>query len=57
MLRCILCGFDVELDDTVVVSASHRCICLLCFNTETNSHKRMGRTLQRELTATLSTIE
>lgn len=57
MFRCILCAFDTEFDDAVVVSSNGRCICLRCFNRETRSEKPMGKELRRELTAALATIE
>ena len=58
MLQCILCNFETELDDAVVASrSSSRCICLRCFNRETNSEMRMTKGLRRELMATLATIE
>ena len=57
MYHCILCAFDVELDDTVVTSGNGRCICLSCFNKETQSEKRMGKSLRTELVATLATLE
>ena len=57
MLRCILCAFDTEMDDAVVISTSGRCICLRCFSKETNTTKPMAKGLRRELVATLATIE
>ena len=54
MVTCLLCGFDVELDDAVVVLASRaRCICVRCFGRETGSTRPMPRWLQREVTACL----
>ncbi len=57
MLRCILCAFDAEIDDAVVIGAGGRCICLRCFSKETNNEKRMDKHLRRDLIATLATIE
>ena len=57
MLHCILCAFETEVDDAVVISSNGRCICLRCFTRETDSHKRMAPQLRRELAATLATIE
>lgn len=57
MLRCIVCGFDTELDDVVVTSTvSGRCICLRCFARETHNEKPMTRRLQRELLDALATV-
>jgi hypothetical protein len=53
MLRCILCAFETELDDAVVVSTSGRCICLRCFARATNTQKRMSTRLRREVAAAL----
>ena len=57
MYHCILCAFDVELDDTVVISASTRCICLRCYTRETGNLKLMTKALRRELVSTLSQVE
>lgn len=57
MLRCIICAFDAEIDDAVLISSTGRCICLRCFTRETNSQKHMGAQLRLELVATLATIE
>jgi hypothetical protein len=57
MFRCILCAFEVELDDAVVAAQGARCICLRCYTRETNNTKLMTKGLRRELTATLATIE
>lgn len=57
MLRCILCAFDTELDDAVVISVNGRCICLRCFTRETNNEKPMGKGLRRELVSTLAAAE
>lgn len=57
MFRCILCAFDVELDDAVVIAHGGRCICIRCYARETGSEKLMTKNLRRELTATLATIE
>ncbi|MFN8559714.1 MAG: hypothetical protein U0531_21005 [Dehalococcoidia bacterium] len=57
MLRCILCAFETELDDAVVLSVSGRCICLRCFTRETNNQKLMTKELRREVVAALSRDE
>lgn len=57
MFHCILCAFDVELDDTVVTSAGFRCICLRCYSRETGNLKLMTRGLRKELVSTLGQVE
>jgi hypothetical protein len=57
MFRCVVCGFDTEMDDTVMTSASGRCVCLRCYTRETSTQKRMTDTLRRELAATLAAAE
>ena len=54
MLRCILCTFVTELDDSVVASSNGRCICVRCFARATDNQKHMSRQLQRELAAALT---
>ena len=55
MVTCLLCGFDVELDDAaVLLVARARCICVRCFARETGSVSRpMPRWLQREVASCL----
>lgn len=38
MVLCLLCGFEVELDDAAVLLAARpRCICIRCFDREVDS--------------------
>lgn len=57
MLRCILCAFETEVDDAVIVASNGRCVCLRCFLCETNNAKPMDQRLRRELVATLAAID
>jgi hypothetical protein len=57
VLRCILCAFETELDDAVIVAGTGRCVCLRCFLRETNNEKPMDKHLRRELVATLAAID
>lgn len=57
MLRCILCAFETELDDAVIVASNGRCVCLRCYLRETNNAKPMDQRLRRELVATLAAID
>jgi hypothetical protein len=56
MFLCILCAFETELDDAVVVTTG-RCICLRCFARETNTQRQMNKQLRRALDATLAAAE
>ncbi len=57
MLRCILCAFETEVDDAVIIASNGRCVCLRCFLRETNNAKPMDQRLRRELVATLAAID
>lgn len=53
MYRCVICRFDVELDD-VVIRGDAGCICLRCYERETRSEKRMDKRLRQQLIQALS---
>lgn len=55
MYRCVICRFDVELDD-VVIRGDAGCICLRCYERETRSEKRMDKRLRRQLMQTLNEV-
>ena len=57
MTTCMICRFDAPLDDTVVLTAGGRCICLLCYGQETGSHLPLPRTLPREVSALLGALQ
>ncbi len=57
MMTCIICRFDVELDDVAIGSAHERCVCLRCYGRETGTSLAMPKTLQRELAAALAEAE
>ncbi len=57
MWTCSICHFATELDDVVVRVADDHCICLRCFDRETNQSKPMPKALRRELIATLAEAE
>jgi hypothetical protein len=56
MYSCIICHFDVELDDVAVAGGARSCVCLRCYARETDSELPMPKQLRRELTATLAGI-
>ena len=55
MYRCVICRFDVELDD-VVIRGDARCICLRCYERETRSEKPMDNRLRQQVTQTLNEV-
>lgn len=55
-MTCIICHFDVELDD-VAIGGAPRCVCLRCYGRETGSMLVMPKSLQRELAAALAEAE
>jgi hypothetical protein len=56
MYSCIICRFEVELDDVAVPGGARSCVCLRCYSRETNSERPMPKTLRQELIATLAGI-
>jgi hypothetical protein len=56
MTTCLICRFDVPLDDAVVLTARGRCICLLCYGRETGSGRPMPKALRRQVIAALAEI-
>jgi len=54
MFVCVLCRFETQLDDVIAPVAGGRCVCLRCFNRETESRKDMSRQLRRDLMSTLA---
>lgn len=57
MFTCIICQFDCELDDVVVLSPLGTCICLRCFNRETGSTKPMPKGLRTQIAAVANGAE
>ena len=59
MFTCCICRFPTELDDVVVASAAGTggCVCLQCFNRETDSARAMPKALRRELSAALAALD
>jgi len=50
--RCILCKFEVSLDDAIApLIATGRCICLRCFSRETSTTHPMPDGLRKAVTA------
>ncbi len=57
MWTCSICHFATELDDVVARMAGDRCICLRCFDRETDQRKPMPKALRRQLSAALAEPE
>jgi hypothetical protein len=54
MYRCLICRFEVELDDAVAVTRRGACICIRCFARETNTEHPLPSALRRELERALA---
>jgi hypothetical protein len=57
MFRCLICGFDAELDDVAIAGPAGRCVCLPCYSREVHDEHPMPRRLRRELTAVLVVMD
>lgn len=50
MWTCLICAFEVELDDVVVGSiVSGRCVCVRCYARETATSKAVAPWLKRQV--------
>lgn len=56
MTTCIICRYDVPMDDAIAPSASGRCVCLRCFTRETSTTMRMPKGLIRQLTELMEDV-
>jgi hypothetical protein len=56
MLTCVICRFDVELDDVELPMGSDHCVCLGCYQRASASQRPMPKTLRREVVATLAVL-
>lgn len=55
---CMICRFDVELDDVMIKGGvPGHCVCVRCFYREAGTTVSMPKTLRREVQATLSALE
>jgi hypothetical protein len=54
MYRCLVCRFEVELDDAIAPTRRGTCICVRCYARETNDEHRVPPSLRRELEAALA---
>jgi len=56
-MSCTICRFETHEDDAVVHFGRDQCICLACYQRETDSARAMPKWLRRELTAVLAAID
>ncbi len=49
MYRCLICHFNVELDDAIAATRRGTCICVRCFARETNSEQAVSPALRRDV--------
>jgi hypothetical protein len=56
VFTCIICQFNVVLDDAVVSSRNGRCICLRCYLRETGADRPMAPALRKDLSLALGGI-
>lgn len=54
MYRCLICRFDVTLDDAVAPTRRGTCLCIGCYARETGDSRRVSKLLVREVEAVLA---
>ena len=54
---CMICHFEVILDDVMIKGTHGRVVCIRCYRRETESEEPMSKELRRELSATLKALE
>lgn len=47
MYRCLICRFQVQLDDAIAATRRGSCVCLRCYSRETHSELRLTDELRR----------
>jgi hypothetical protein len=57
MWTCVICRFEVELDDAVAPTESHHCVCVRCYARETETALATPKELRRELSALLAVVD
>ena len=56
MYTCIVCHFEIVLDDVAVESQSGHSICLRCYTKLTDTEQPMPKDLRREVEAFLHAL-
>ncbi len=54
MYQCVICRFDVQLDDAVAPTAGGHCVCLRCFARETESERPMDKDFRQSILVVLA---
>ena len=54
---CIICRFEVEIDDVAIEGAAGNAVCVRCYARETENELPMPKSLRREIVAALNEIE
>jgi hypothetical protein len=54
MYQCVICKFDVQLDDAVAPTAGGHCVCVRCFARETESEHPMDKGLRQSILTALA---
>jgi len=54
MYRCLICGFEVELDDAIAPTRRGTCICVRCYARETKTEHPLPAGLRREVEEALT---
>jgi hypothetical protein len=57
MCMCVICRFQVELDDAVLPTSNGGCICVRCFARETETEVPLSKSLRKELMEVLAEAE
>ena len=57
MWTCVICRFEVNLDDAVAPTQSNHCVCLRCYARETESARSISNELRSQLNSLLSVVE
>jgi hypothetical protein len=57
MYVCVICRFEVELDDAVAPTATGHCVCVRCFARETESEHSMDKPLRQAILDVLAEAE
>jgi hypothetical protein len=56
MYRCVICHFEVPMDDTVISGRTGCCICLRCYIREAGVERPMTPGLRRDVSSALGAI-
>jgi hypothetical protein len=57
MLVCIICRFELEIDDVAIEAAGGHAVCVRCYARETENKLPMPKSLRQEIVAALNESE